>query len=107
MSKSKVTVNIAGMNFSLVSEDEPAYVEELASELSAKIEELVASNPSISVSQAAILVALDSEDELKKHNNSSDNLRSQIKDYLEDAARARMEAENYKRELEKLKAQLG
>ena len=107
MSKSKVSVTIAGMNFSLVSEDEPAYVQELAKELSDKIEALVENNPNISVSQAAVLVALDSEDELKKHNNSSDNLRSQIKDYLEDAARARMEAENYKRELEKLKAQLG
>ena len=106
MAKSKVKINVAGMNFSLVTEDEPAYVEGLAKQLSKKIEDIVAGNTNISVAQAAILVALDCEDELSKHNNSSDNLRAQIKDYLEDAARARMEAENYKRELEKLKAQL-
>ena len=101
MAKSKVKINVAGMNFSLVTEDEPAYVEGLAKQLSKRIEELA----NLSVAQAAILVALDCEDELSKHNNSSDNLRAQIKDYLEDAARARMEAENYKRELERLKAE--
>ena len=94
------------MNFSLVTEDEPAYVEGLASKLSDQIEDLVAANVNLSVAQAAVLVALDCEDALCKHNNSSDNLRAQIKDYLEDAARARMEAEGYKRELEKLKAEL-
>ena len=104
MAKSKVKINVAGMNFSLVTEDEPAYIEGLAKNLSKKIEEIVESNTNLSVAQAAVLVALDCEDELSKHNNSSDNLRAQIKDYLEDAARARMEAENYKRELEKLKA---
>ena len=106
MAKSKVKVMIAGMNFSLVSEDDPAYVEGLAKQLSKKIEDIVAANVNLSVAQAAILVALDCEDELNKHNNSSDNLRSQIKDYLEDAARARMEAEGYKRELDKVKAEL-
>lgn len=106
MAKSKVQINVAGMNFSLVTEDEPAYVEGLAKELSNSIEEIVASNTNLSVAQAAILVALDCKDELSKHNNSSDNLRSQIKDYLEDAARARMEAEGYKRELDRLKAEL-
>lgn len=107
MAKSKVKVTVAGMDFSLVSEDEPAYVEGLAKQLSKRIEEIVASNSNLSVAQAAILVALECEDELNKHNSSSDNLRAQIKDYLEDAARARMEAEGYKRELERLKAELG
>ena len=106
MSKSKVSINVAGMHFSLVTEDEPAYVEGLAKQLSDKIEALLADNANLSVAQAAILCALECEDDLSKHNNSSDNLRAQIKDYLEDAARARMEAENYKRELEKLKAEL-
>ncbi|MBQ6380940.1 MAG: cell division protein ZapA [Clostridia bacterium] len=106
MAKSKVQINVAGMNFSLVTEDDPAYIEGLAKQLSKKIEDIVAGNTNISVAQAAVLVALDCEDELSKHNNSSDNLRAQIKDYLEDAARARMEAEGYKRELEKLKAEL-
>ena len=106
MAKSKVKINVAGMNFSLVTEDDPAYIEDLAKQLSDKIEAIVEGNANISVAQAAILVALDCSDELSKHNNSSDNLRAQIKDYLENAARARMEAEQYKRELEKLKAQL-
>lgn len=104
MSKSRIEVNIAGMSLALVSEDEPAYVQSLAKDLNAKIQEIMDTNDTVSVAQAALLVALDCEDDLKKHNNSSENLRSQIKDYLEDAARARMEAETYKRELEKYKS---
>jgi cell division protein ZapA len=104
MSKSRIEINVAGMNLALVSEDEPDYVKGLAKDLNDKIEEVMNSNNSVSVAQAAVLVALDCEDELQKHNNSSENLRSQIKDYLEDAARARMEAETYKRELEKYKS---
>ena len=106
MAKSKVKINVAGMDFSLVTEDDPTYIEDLAKQLSDKIEAIVEGNTNISVAQASILVALDCLDELSKHNNSSDNLRAQIKDYLEDAARARMEAEQYERELDKLKAQL-
>lgn len=104
MSKSKVSVNVAGMNLSLISEDEPAYVQEIAAELNNKIEAIMNANDSVSVAQAAVIVALDVEDELKKRNNSSENLRAQIKEYLEDAERARMQAETYKRELDKLKS---
>ena len=103
MAKSRVELNIAGMNLAVNTEDDPAYVEALAESVDNQIKEIMAANASCSVAQAAILVALDACDELKKGNNSSENLRSQIKDYLEDAARARMEAEAYKRELDKLK----
>ncbi len=103
MLKSKVALNIAGMNLTVATDDDPAYVEGLAENVSNQIKAVMESNSSCSLAQAAVLVALDAYDELKKGNNSSENLRSQIKDYLEDAARARMEAEAYKRELDKLK----
>ena len=55
---------------------------------------------------AAVLAALDYCDEAVKATESADNLRSQIKDYLEDSSQARMEAEEARREIEKLKKEV-
>jgi cell division protein ZapA len=63
-------------------------------------------NPTLSLVQATTLVALDYADSLKKNDSSADNLRVQVKDYLEDAAKAKGERDYYKRELERVKAQL-
>ena len=52
------------------------------------------------------LAALDYCDEAVKATESADNLRSQIKDYLEDSSQARMEAEEARREIEKLKKEV-
>ena len=55
------------------------------------------------MTMAAVLAALDYCDEAVKATESADNLRSQIKDYLEDSSQARMEADEARRENEKLK----
>ncbi|MBQ8077988.1 MAG: cell division protein ZapA, partial [Eubacterium sp.] len=59
-------------------------------------------SPSLSTTQCAVLVALDQADAFKKATASADNLRAQIKDYLEDSARARMEVDVARREIERL-----
>ena len=53
-----------------------------------------------------MLSALDYLDELEKSSASADNMRSQIRDYLEDAAKAKLEAEEAKRELARLRGEL-
>ena len=45
-------------------------------------------------------------DKYNKSNNGSDNMRAQLKEYLEEANRARGEAEKAKLEVEKLKVDL-
>ena len=42
----------------------------------------------------------------KKATASADNLRAQIKDYLEDSARARMEVDVARREIERLNREI-
>ena len=46
------------------------------------------------------------EDAYKKSEASADHMRGQLTDYLEDAARARIELEESKREIERLTRQL-
>ena len=49
---------------------------------------------------------LDQADACKKATASADNLRAQIKDYLEDSARARMEVDVARREIERLNREI-
>lgn len=63
-------------------------------------------NPRLSLTMASILVSLSYCDECRKANESADNLRSQIKDYLEDSSKARLEADDARKEAERLKREL-
>lgn len=66
MNKNKVHVKIGGASYTIVTEDEAEYVETLADEISENMRAIINSNPSLSMTQAAVLVALDNADASKK-----------------------------------------
>ena len=68
--------------------------------------EIMTQNPSASVAASAVISALSYLDELNKNASSTDNMRAQIKDYLEDAASAKMAAEEVRRENAALKRRI-
>ncbi len=105
MEKMTHKLNIAREEYRIVSEESPEYMKELAREVDLKMA-AVLKNAKISTTQAAVLVALQYANEAKKHGGDSDNLRSEIKACLEDCAQAKSERDLYKRELERLKAQI-
>ncbi len=106
MNKNRVKVKIGGATYTIVTEDDVQYVEALADEINNEIRAVCNSNPSLSITQAAVLVALDQTDACKKASASADNLRVQIKDYLEESARAKMEVEVARREVERLNREI-
>ncbi|MCC8073218.1 MAG: cell division protein ZapA [Clostridiales bacterium] len=106
MNKNKVQVKICGSSYTIVTEDDPEYVENLAETISGEMKLICNANPTLSTTQAAVLVALDEADACKKATASADNLRAQIKDYLEDSARARMEVDVARREVERLNREI-
>lgn len=106
MNKNRVQVKIGGATYTIVTEDDAQYVEALAEEVNNEIRSVCNSNPSLSITQAAVLVALDQADACKKASASADNLRVQIKDYLEESARAKMEVEVARREVERLNREI-
>ena len=71
MNKNKVHVKIGGASYTIVTEDEAEYVETLADEISENMRAIINSNPSLSMTQAAVLVALN---ELLGTNLSDDEL---------------------------------
>ncbi|MFR6065020.1 MAG: cell division protein ZapA [Eubacterium sp.] len=106
MQRNKVQIKICGATYSILTEDSPEYVEELGDFIDSEMKNISASNPSLSSIQCAVLVALDQADSNRKATASADNLRAQIKDYLEDSARARMEVDVARREIERLNREI-
>ena len=102
----KIRLLIAGEEYNIGTDDDLDYVAQLGAELDKRISGLMMSNSRISVTQAAIVTALEYADMAKKNENTSENLRAQIQEYLEDAARARTDAEITKRELERVTKEL-
>ena len=102
----KIKLIIAGEEYNIATDDDLDYVAQLGAELDKKISTLLHDNDRISVTQAAIVTALEYADSAKKCESTSENLRNQIQGYLEDAARARTDAEISKRECERLAKEL-
>ena len=107
MPASTVRLEICGNNYVISTTDTEEYTLSLAEKLDKQMNEFLATTPSASVTSAAVLCALSYLDELEKSSASADNMRSQIKDYLEDAAKAKLEAEEARRELERLRREIG
>ncbi len=103
MNKTTHKIKIAGEEYRIVSDESAEYMNELAHEIDLKIADILR-NARVSTTQAAVLVALQYADEAKKTNGTTDKLRSQLKEYLEDAATAKTERDFYKRELDRIKA---
>ncbi len=102
----KIRLMIAGTEYVLSTDDDLDYVAKLGEDLDKRIGALMENNTKISVTQAAVLCALEYADEASKGASSAENLRAQIQEYLEDAARARTDAEISKREAERLAKEL-
>lgn len=102
----KIKVTIAGESYSLNTDDDLDYMENLAADVDEKIKSYLQMSSRISVTQAAVLTVLEYADLYKKSDSTCENLRTQIQAYLEDAARSRTDAELAKREVEKLKKEL-
>lgn len=106
MGKNKVRLSLFGTDYIITSDEEESYVRRIGDEVEKRITANMQQNTRISVLMSAVLTALDYCDEAKKANQSADNLRSQIKDYLEESAKARMEAGEARREIENMKREI-
>lgn len=102
----RVRLNICGSEYSVITDDSEEYIISVGQEVDKRIKTTMNDNPRLSLTMAAILSALSYCDECRKANESADNLRTQIKDYLEDSSKARLEADDARKEAERLKREL-
>ena len=103
--ENKITVNICGTDYTLMAEESPSYMQKVAALVDARMGEIMASGR-ISRMDAAVLAAANIADELLKQQSSTENLRSQLKGYLDEASKAQSEVSELKREVFRLQQRL-
>lgn len=104
--RNKVKVTVCGKEYALQTDESPSYLIGLARRLDKDINQLVNSGDNISVVAATVLVALSALDDANKANESIDNIRTQIKDYVDDAGKARLERDEALRQAESLRKEV-
>ena len=100
----KVTMTICGQEYTLVADESAAYMEQvgtLANQRMRQTQETLR----VSRADAAVLAAVNLADELLKNQAAAENLRRQVKNYLDEATQAKNEASELRRQL--FKAQQG
>ncbi len=106
MSKNSVRLNICGIECVVGAMDSETYVKGIAKEVADTIEHLSQENEHASATVTATVAALSYCDDYKKAAADAEKLRAQIKDYLADTSRARLEAEEAQKEIGRLKKEV-
>ena len=101
--KNIVGIRIYNRPFKLSTDETELYIKKIASLVDEKIKDVVSNAPNTNIIDAAILVALEAVDERQKALSSIDNLRTQIKDYVDDAGDARLKCDEAQKQLRELK----
>lgn len=101
----RVKLEIRGITYFVNTDESTEYTEELAREIDERLAAILKGGSFISMTQAAVLVALEKSDELYKAKQELETLKTQVNDYLEDSAKAKTERDYYKRELERIKTE--
>ena len=92
-----------GTPYAIATTDSEKYIQSLAKKLDEDITKLLDENENLSVTKAAVFCAMDYLDEYRKSTGSAENMRSQIQDYIADAARAKLAEDKAKAENEVLR----
>ena len=98
----KVRVTIAGAPYAIATTDTESYITSLAKKLDEDVTKLLDDNGNLSLSKAAVFCAMDYLDEYRKSAGSAENMRSQIQDYIADAAKAKLAEDKVRAENEVL-----
>ena len=101
----RVVVTICGEDYTFIADESAAYMQKVGSYVSEKMEEVL-NSAKVGRTDAAILTAANIADELFKAQEASEQLRGQIKGYLDAAGKAQAEVSELKRENFRLKQKL-
>ena len=104
MEKNKITVFVAGHKLTLITEESEKYVTDIASKVETAINSLFSAS-NMSKEKCAVMAALDFCDDEFKSRAALNEIKEQIKDYIEDSANLRAENEALKAEVTKLKGE--
>lgn len=99
--KNRVTVTIADQQYTLIADQDAAAVERIAAHVDTRVSEVM-NGSHLSLADGAVLAAMNIAEEYFKEQEASENLRRQLKEYLEDTAKVKQELSEAKREIFRL-----
>lgn len=99
--KNKVTVTIADQQYTLIADQDAAAVERIAAHVDTRVSEVM-NGSHLSLADGAVLAAMNIAEEYFKEQEASENLRRQLKEYLEETAQVKQELSEAKREIFRL-----
>ena len=101
----RVVVTICGEDYTFVAEESTSYMQKVGAYVGDKMNEIL-NTAKMGRTDAAVLTAANIADELFKAQAASEQLRSQIKGYLDEAGKAQAEVSELKREIFRLQQRL-
>ena len=101
----RVVISICGEEYTFVAEEAPSYIQKVGSYVSDKMTEVL-TTAKVGRTDAAVLTAANIADELFKAQAAAEQLRTQIKGYLDEATKAQAEASELRREVFRLSQKL-
>ena len=101
----RVVVTICGEDYTFVAEESTSYMQKVGAYVGDKMNEIL-NTAKVGRTDAAVLTAANIADELFKSQAAAEQLRSQIKGYLDEAGKAQAEVSELKREVFRLQQRL-
>ena len=101
----RVVVTICGEDYTFVAEESTSYMQKVGAYVGDKMNEIL-NTAKVGRTDAAVLTAANIADELFKSQAAAEQLRSQIKGYLDEAGKAQAEVSELKREIFRLQQKL-
>ena len=99
--ENRIVITICGEEYALLADEAPSYMQKVGQYVDSKMSETLHA-AKVNRTDAAVLTALNLADELMKSQQNAENLRTQLKGYLDEANRAKNEISELKREIFRL-----
>lgn len=106
MGITKARIRIGGADYLLTTDGDVNYLRYVADEVDISMTTLMKENHRLSMTQAAVLCALQFADDKHKEEEKTLTIRKEIQDYMEDASKAKTDAEVSKREVDRLNKEI-
>lgn len=103
MESKKVEVKINNIEYTLVTNEPEEYVQRVALLVNKRMNEISEGSPQLSTAMKAVLTAINLADECLKNESVLDNLRVELKGYMEESRGISSELEEKRLEVEKLR----
>ena len=101
----RVVISICGEEYTFVADESASYMQKVGNYVGEKMSEVL-NSAKVGRTDAAVLTAVNITDELFKAQTAAEQLRGQIKGYLDQASKAQAEVSELKREIFRLQQRL-